>query len=52
MGSAILAQSTPTLAVALIYCLWFRAYMSSRLRDQRLRERVAYMLWAAADETD
>lgn len=47
----ILAQSTPTLAVAVIYCLWFRAYMHRRQRFQRLRERVAFMLWTAATET-
>ena len=47
-----LAQSVPTLAVAMIYCLWFRAEMYRRHRLQRLRERVAYMLWSAATEAD
>jgi hypothetical protein len=47
----ILAQSTPTLAIAVIYCLWFRAHMHRQHRLQRLRERVAFMLWTAATET-
>jgi hypothetical protein len=50
--SMILAQSVPTLAVAIIYCLWFRAFTHRQQRMRRLRERVAYMLWAAAMETD
>ncbi len=39
------------LAVAAIY-YWYRAYLQTRLRQQRrqLRERVAYMLWVAADQ--
>jgi hypothetical protein len=49
--SAIVAQSTPTLAVAAIYCLWYRAYMHRQGLEKRLRERVAYMLWTAAMET-
>ena len=48
----IFAQSVPTLAVAVIYCLWFRAEMHRRGRLQRLRERVAYMLWSSAMEPD
>jgi hypothetical protein len=50
--SLILAQSTPTLAVAVIYCLWHRAYIYQQLRQKKLCERVAYMLWTAAHETD
>lgn len=46
-----LAHAMPTLAVATIYCIWWRAmqYMVRR-RDRMLRERVAYMLWVMADE--
>ena len=47
----IVAQSAPTLAVAMIYCLWFRANLHRQQRFQRLRERVAFMLWTAATET-
>ena len=50
--SLILAQSVPTLAVAMIYCLWFRAEMHRQGRMKRFRERVAYMLWSAAMEPD
>ncbi len=48
--SVILAQAAPTLAVAMIYCLWFRAYLARQQRARKLRERVAYMLWSAAME--
>ena len=44
MASTILAQTIPTLAVAAIYCLWFRAYLEQVRRERTLRERVAYML--------
>jgi hypothetical protein len=45
--------TVPTLTVAAIYCLWLRAYMYERQqRQQKLRERVAYMLWTAAMEND
>jgi hypothetical protein len=39
------------LAVAAIY-YWYRAYDQARQRQQRrlLRERVAYMLWVAAEQ--
>ena len=45
----LVSLSTPTLAVALIYCIWQR-YCQVRLRKERiLRERVAYMLWVIAN---
>lgn len=57
-----LAVSFPTVAVSTIYCLWF-AYHQARLRqalqlraherrEQLLRERVALLLWAAANLAD
>jgi hypothetical protein len=50
-----LAVSFPTVAVSTIYCLWF-AYHQARLRqaqrEQLLRERVALLLWAAANVAD
>lgn len=50
MASAVLLQTIPTLAVASLYCLWFRAYLEHRRRERILRERVSYMLWCAANE--
>jgi len=48
----MIAPLVPTLAVAAIYCLWFRVYLVEAQRSRRLRERVAYMLWCAAQEAD
>jgi hypothetical protein len=48
----IVAQSIPTLAVAMIYCLWYRAEHYRRQQMKKLRERVAYMLWSATMEAD
>ncbi len=48
----MVAHSIPTLAVAMIYCLWHRAEFYRRQQMKRLRERVAYMLWSAAMEAD
>jgi hypothetical protein len=47
-----LAQVTPTLAIATIYCLWHRVHLYQLRRETKLRERVAYMLWCAATETN
>ncbi len=47
---APLAPLVSTLAVATIYCLWYRANQVYARRRQKLRERVAYMLWVAATE--
>ena len=48
----IFAQAFPTIAVAMIYCLWHRVHLLQLKRVQVLRERVAYMLWCAATEAD
>jgi hypothetical protein len=45
-----LVHAIPTLAVSLIYCLWFAYLRDRRRRVEQLRERVVYMLWAAADQ--
>jgi hypothetical protein len=43
-------SSVPTLAVSAIYCVWY-AYQANKIRrDRVLRERVAYMLWVAAEQ--
>jgi uncharacterized paraquat-inducible protein A len=47
--SFVAAQVAPTFAVATIYCLWHRVRMHHEQRLRRLRQRVAYMLWAAAE---
>ena len=46
----MIAPLVPTLAVATIYCLWVRAFLTHSRRQRALRERVAYMLWCAANE--
>jgi len=48
----MIAPVVPTLAVATIYCLWMRIRMWQNRRQRRIRERVAYMLWCAANEDD
>lgn len=47
-----IAPMIPTLAVATIFCLWQRVQMMQQKRNRLLRERVAYMLWCAANEDD
>ncbi len=47
-----IAPLVPTLAVAAIYCLWMRTFLTQSRRQRVLRERVAYMLWCAANEAD
>jgi hypothetical protein len=45
----LLSLSAPTLAVALIFCIWQR-YCRFRLQHERtLSERVTYMLWTLAN---
>ena len=51
MAIPILAQTFPTIAVAVIYCLWYRAHLDVARRKRTLRERVAFMLWCAAEES-
>jgi hypothetical protein len=43
-----LSLQASALAVSAIYYLWRDVYTARRLKDGRLRQRVAYMLWAAA----
>ena len=45
-----MTPTVPTLAVSLIYCLWQAWYRVRLLRERRIRERVAYMLWVSARE--
>jgi hypothetical protein len=47
-----MTPTVPTLAVSLIYCLWHAWYRVRLLREGRIRERVAYMLWVSAREID
>ena len=48
----LLLQSLPTISVAIIYCVWMRTVLAQRAKLNRLRERVAYMLFVAATEND
>jgi hypothetical protein len=48
----MIAPLVPTIAVATIYCLWMRAFMTHTRQRRVLRERVAYMLWCAANESE
>jgi hypothetical protein len=41
----------PTVAVATVYCFW-NLYLTRKLRERKLRERVTYMLWVMATEID
>ena len=44
-----LVCSIAILAVTVLYCFW-RSYLEAgRRRHELLRERVAYLLWVAAD---
>jgi hypothetical protein len=45
-------MSLPTLAVSVVYCLWNGYRIAHFQRLRKLRERVAYMLWVAASESD
>jgi hypothetical protein len=45
----LFAFSYPTLAISSIYCIW-QVYLRAQLRRECvLRQRVAYMLWVAAN---
>jgi len=47
-----LVASTAAIAVSAIFCLW-RSYRQTISHRQRLvRERVAYMLWVAAQRDE
>lgn len=43
-----LLSTVPTLAVSAIYCLWHASWRLQFQRRQKLAERIAYLLWAAA----
>ena len=45
-------MTLPTLAVSAVYCLWNGYRIAHLQRLRKLRERVAFMLWVAATETD
>jgi hypothetical protein len=44
-----LFPSFAALMVSAIYCVWHAWYIDRCRRERALRERVAYMLWVAAD---
>jgi hypothetical protein len=47
-----LVSTVPTLAVSALFCIWSAYRRHVFERRQRLRERVAHMLWVAAVEMD
>jgi hypothetical protein len=49
---AALTLTFPTLAVSATYCLWHAYRLVQLRRHQQLRERVAFMLWTAANEVE
>jgi hypothetical protein len=44
-----LVTSMATLAISTIFCLWNAYRQVEQRRHRQLRERVAYMLWLAAN---
>ncbi len=42
----------PTLAVSVIYCIWYHYRLACWQRERVLRQRVANMLWAMAMQMD
>lgn len=45
--------SVHAVAVATIFCIWQKYQIASEIqRRATLRERVTYMLWTMANETD
>jgi len=42
----------PTIAVSTIYLTWKAGHRERMRREKLLRERVAYMLWVAANHDD
>ncbi len=44
--------AVPTLAVGLIYCLWYTMRLELLRRQRLLRERVAYLLWVVAHQEE
>jgi hypothetical protein len=47
----VIIATGPTLAVAIIYCIWRRIYDAQLQRERTLRERVSYMLWIMAGDS-
>ena len=46
----IIYCNAAALTIAITYYIWRDGIMAHRLREKRLRERVAYMLWLAANQ--
>ncbi len=47
-----ISLNVAALAVAVIFYTWRSYAVIQRKRQRRLRERVAYMLWAMAEQVD
>jgi hypothetical protein len=48
----LLCSGWPTFVVASIYCAWRFYFEKLLLRQRQLRQRVAYMLWVAANQLE
>jgi hypothetical protein len=47
-----LITTMPTLAVSVVFCIWKAYHRVTLIRRRRLHERVAFMVWAAAQGED
>lgn len=48
----IIVMNLSVLAIAVIYYAYRDLYLAKLRKEQQLRERVAYMLWCAADHAE
>lgn len=52
MFQPVIVLTFQTIAVAAIYCIWHAYREAVDRRRPNLRDRVAYMLWAAANDLE
>jgi hypothetical protein len=52
MQMILISTNVAALAVAVIFYTWRGYFQIERKRRQLLRERVAFLLWAVADEEE
>ncbi|VTS02941.1 hypothetical protein [Tuwongella immobilis] len=48
----VLTCNVASFAIATLYYYWRDVYQAKRLKERVLRQRVAYMLWAVANQMD
>jgi len=49
---SVLTCNLATFTIAALYYYWRDVYQAKRRKERQLRQRVAYMLWAAAGQAD